>query len=99
MAISARLLVVTCGSLWLLGCASPPVESTIETHHRLSAADFGKHVIILPAQEEKAGTLEFAAYAKLIEDGLRREGFQVVPAGEPAELPRCSRSSERPVSA
>jgi Domain of unknown function (DUF4136) len=43
-------------------------------------------VIVLPAQEEKAGTLEFAAYAKFVEDGLRREGFQVVSVGEPAEL-------------
>ena len=49
-------------------------------------ADSGKRVIILPAQEEKAGTLEFAAYAKFVEDGLRGEGFQVVPVGEPAEL-------------
>jgi hypothetical protein len=88
MAVCARLLVATCCSFWLLSCASGPVElqSTVETHHQLSAADLGKRVIILPAQEEKAGTLEFAAYAKFVEDGLRRDGFQVVPLGEPAEL-------------
>jgi hypothetical protein len=86
MAFCARFLVVTCCSFWLLSCASRPVESTIETHHRLSAAELGKRVIVLPAQEEKAGTLEFATYAKFVEDGLRREGFQVVPVDEPAEL-------------
>jgi hypothetical protein len=86
MAICERLLAVIWCVFWLLSCASRPVESTIETHHRLSAADLGKRVIVLPAQEEKAGTLEFAAYAKFVEDGFRREGFQVVPLGEPAEL-------------
>jgi hypothetical protein len=75
-----------CCVFWLLSCASQPGESTIETYHRFSAADFGKHVTVLPAQQENAGTLEFAAYAKFVEDGLRREGLQVVPVGEPAEL-------------
>jgi hypothetical protein len=53
---------------------------------RPRALDIEKRIVVLPAQKEKAGTLEFAEYAKLVEDGLRKEGFQVVPSGEPAEL-------------
>jgi hypothetical protein len=86
MEIFGRLLVIASCSLWLLSCASPQLESTIEIHHRLTAADFGKRIVVLPSQKERSGTLEFAEYAKLVEDGLRKEGFQVVPSGEPAEL-------------
>jgi hypothetical protein len=78
MEFSRRLLVAACCTLWLSSCASH-LESTIETHHRLTPADLGKRVVVLPAQKEKAGTLEFAEYAKFVEDGLRRQGFRVVP--------------------
>ncbi len=81
-----RSLVIVCCCLGIVGCASTAVESTVETHHRLSQGDLTKRIIVLPAQEEKVGTLEFAEYAKFVEDGLRREGFQVVPAGGSLDL-------------
>ncbi len=86
MTIRVRLLVAACCLAWLPSCATRSVETTVETHHRLTAADVGKRVVVLPVQKEGAGTLEFAEYAKLVEDGLHKQGFQVVPAGEPAEL-------------
>jgi len=86
MTTIARFLGAACCCLWLVSCASPRVESTIETHHRLSSADHGKKVIVLPADEAKAGSLEFAEYAKLVEDGLRREGFEIAANGEPPDL-------------
>jgi hypothetical protein len=82
----ARILIIACCCLGIVGCASNAVESTIETHHRLSQGDRSKSIIVLPAQEEKNGTLEFAEYAKFVEDGFRREGFQVAPPGEPPDL-------------
>jgi hypothetical protein len=86
MTTISRTLVACC-CLWLVSCASPQVvQSTIETHHRLSPADRGKRVIILPADERKAGSLEFVEYTKSVADGLRRQGFEVVPESEPAEL-------------
>jgi hypothetical protein len=86
MTNAARFLVATCCLAWLLSCATRSVETTVETHHRLGAADLAKRVVVLPAQKEKADTLEFAEYAKLVEDGLRRQGFQIVPVGEPTDL-------------
>ena len=86
MTFPVRLLVAASYLACLLSCATRSVETTVETHHRLTAADVGKRIVVLPAQKEKAGTLEFAEYAKLVEDGLRKEGFQVVPSGEPADL-------------
>ena len=81
-----RLILALACPIWIAACAGKMVQSTIETHHRLSPAHLTEPIAVLPAREEKARTLEFEAYAGFVEEALRREGFEVVLVGQPAEL-------------
>ena len=81
-----RLILALACLIWIGACADRMVHSAIETHHQLSPANLTQRVAVLPAREERARTLEFDSYAGFVEDALRREGFEVVSLGEPAEL-------------
>ena len=81
-----RLILALVCSIWIAACTGSMVQSTIETHHRLSAAHLTEPIVVLPAREERARTLEFETYAGFVEEALRREGFEIVSVGQPAEL-------------
>lgn len=68
----------------LVGCAGF-VRTDVQTFHKLPS-DMSQTVAVLPADETKEGSLEFRAFAALLEKGLADEGFRVVSIAEEPQL-------------
>lgn len=71
-------------SLVLAACASG-VTSEVTRFHR-GAPPQGETIAVVPMDEAKHGSLEFAAYSKLVADKLRAIGYKVVAPGSEADM-------------
>ena len=80
-----NMLLVALLSIMLSACASK-VITTVETRHQLGANRAGQSVFVTSADDEARRSLQFQAHAKLVEDGLRREGFKIAPSPEDADV-------------
>ena len=80
MRIVVALLVLAA----LVACTQ--VTSSVESFSRLSQADFGRTIAIVPNREQDVGSLQFADIAGRLRPRLAARGFKIVDEGESAEL-------------
>ena len=66
-------------SLTLWGCGAK-VRSNLEAFHELPNNGNAQSVVILSANKEKEGSIEFRTYREKLAAKLRAEGYNVIPA-------------------
>ena len=78
-AISAMVLTV----LVLAACTLPPpsLQAEVQVFHTLEPGERGT-VAVIPKDQRNADSLEFAAYAQLLERQLLARGFAPIPPGQ-----------------
>ena len=77
--IALSMLVLLCA-----GCASQVTSEVTRFHQDMRP--MGETVAIVPLDQARQGSLEFAAYAKLVAEKLTDIGYQVVAAGAKPDL-------------
>ena len=77
LAVMATIILVS-------GCASS-IKSDVSSWHQLPPPN-GERCVIVPKDEGKNGSIEFAHYAELVSQSLQQVGYRPAGAGNPAEL-------------
>ena len=62
--------------LGLGACASPPFSAEVTGFHTLPPSLAPQQFVLVPADETKTGSLEFASYATLVVNELQARGFR-----------------------
>lgn len=71
-----EIIAFTALCLALAGCAE--LESKITTYQHMPETYAGTKIAVRPARPEREGSLEFAAFQKIIEQHLAEKGFVIV---------------------
>lgn len=79
-----NILLIGCLLALVSGCASQ-LKSDVVTFHEGPLPD-GETIRVVPADEDKAGSLEFEHYAQLIRQHLAEVGYEPVSDDEQARL-------------
>lgn len=84
MANTPKVLIAAVALLMVAGCASQ-FRSDVSSWHRLQPPS-GETFTIVAKDPMKAGSLEFAAYAGLVSQGLQRMGYRPAQRGTQSDL-------------
>lgn len=72
-------------SLSLLAACATPFEARVQSFQQMPPIQ-GQSFVVQPADESRAGSLEFQSYAGLVSEELRRIGFQPASSAAGAQL-------------
>lgn len=72
-------------ALGLLAACAQPFEARVQSFQSMPP-ERGKSFVVKPARDNKAGSLEFAAYAGLVATEMQKLGFQQAASPEQADL-------------
>ena len=84
MANTSKVFIAALALLMVAGCASQ-FRSDVSSWHRLTPPT-GETFTIVAKNPMKAGSIEFAAYAGLVSQGLQRIGYRPAPRGTQSDL-------------
>ena len=76
MARSLNLALATYLMVFVAGCAAPRFSAEVSQFHTLSAPPAAATFVVRPADPEKAESLQFSTYAKIVAGELVRKGFR-----------------------
>jgi hypothetical protein len=79
-----RISLIALLAMLMAGCAAR-IESNVARFHQLSPPK-GETVAIVPLDQTKQGSLEFATYARQVADALATQGFRIAEPGQPADI-------------
>ncbi|MBI1179085.1 MAG: DUF4136 domain-containing protein [Alphaproteobacteria bacterium] len=84
MAKTTRLFIALVAVVALAGCASK-FRSDVSSWHRLPPPS-GETFVVVPKDEKKQGSLEFAQYAGLVANQLEKVGYRAAARGAKPDL-------------
>jgi hypothetical protein len=85
MSLTRMVQLVAIASLGLLAACAQPFEARVQSFQSMPPQQ-GQSFVVKPADPQREGSLEFAAYAGLVSTELQKQGFRPAATPESADL-------------